>query len=802
MLYELKYTELKSFVAPESLSFKTTAELEANDGIIGQKRAEASLEFGLNIKMKGYNIYACGAPGTGKTTFARAFAEKKAATEPVPPDLCYIYNFENPKTPKILKLPAGSAKLLKEDMEELINRLTYELPRLFSSKEFDLQKTEIVKEYQAKRDDLIKEMTEEARAQQFGVKTTSTGIYFMPIVDGEVINEEQFESLSQEQKDAITVNSEAVQKRAADVMRQIRDFEKVTRSAVEELEYSSALFTVGHHISLIMQKYEDNDDVISYLLAVKEDILENLEDFDAEEAEEDEGIAAYLPWAGKKNTEEVFTKYKVNVITDNSKLTGAPVIVDFNPTYSNLVGEIEYDNEFGNFSTDFMKIKPGLLHKANGGYLILQASDIFTSIHSWETIRRFLLTNEIITEPLREFNTGLVVSGIKPEPVKADVKIIILGTHFYYELLYEFDDSFQKLFKIRADFDYEMAYTNENVMELARFVKRFAQTELKTEFSAGAVAAIIEYASRLAERQNKLSACFNKIAEILAESSAWASMEDKEGEDAGVITEVHVKKAISEREYRLNMYEEKLSEMIEDGLIMIDTTGKKTAQINGLAVLDMGDYAFAKPSRITATTYVGKAGIVNIEKEAEMSGNIHDKGIQVLTGYLGQKYAQEFPLSVSCRVCFEQNYSGIDGDSASSTELYAILSSIADLPINQEIAVTGSINQRGEIQPIGGVTLKIEGFFDLCKARGLTGRQGVIIPRQNIVDLVLRDDVIEAVKDGVFHIYAITHVDEGIEILTDTPAGEPNEKGKYPADTVHGRVFKKLKDFYKKAVTE
>jgi len=777
---KLKWNQLKYFC---NFSNEFEPAERGTHGLIGQARASEALSLGLLMKKKGYNIYITGPAGAGRTSFARAFAEEKAKNETTPLDLMYVYNFDNPKCPKVMQLPAGTGKDLKEQMNELLNRLTNELPKSFANRDFEAKKSAILKIFGDKRDEIIREITEEAREQQFGVKNTNSGIYFMPIIDGEVINEEQYDELSQEQRDGIAKNSEAIQKRAAEAMRVIKDHEKIARKEVSDLEYSIGLFTVGHHISTVMESYEAHSQVVDYLKAVKEDILDNLEEFISDEQEEEESIAAYLPWYNKKNPEDTFTKYKVNLLTSNEPGSGAPVVVDFNPTYANLVGEIEYDNEYGNFSTDFMKIKPGLLHKANGGYLILQAQDVLSNHHTWETLRRMLLTEEIVTEPLREYTTGVAVSGVKPEPIPIDVKIIIIGSTYYYELLYDFDDQFDKLFRIRVDFDYEMRLDDKHVNEVAAFVHAFAAEEQLPKPTSEAIARLLEYAARLAERQDRLTTCFHRLTEIIQEAAAWARQDSCES-----ITDKYVNKAIEKRIYRLNMYEEKLSEMIEDEVIMIDTEGEKVGQINGLAVIDTGDYAFAKPSRITATTYMGKAGIVNIEKEADMSGRIHDKGVQVLIGYLGQTYAQDFPLSLSCRIGFEQNYSGIDGDSASSTELYAILSSLGGLPIRQDIAVTGSINQHGDIQPIGGVTYKIEGFFDLCKKRGLTGQQGVIIPRQNVRDLVLNDEVIAAVRDGKFHIYAIGHVDEGIAILTGTDAGD-----------VHGKVMRRLRALHRRA---
>jgi len=784
---ELSWKELKYFCKPpKATQPKPTSVTKTNaNNLIGQQRAQEALNFGLHMKEKGYNIYICGGTGTGRTTFAQSYAEKIAATETIPPDICYVYNFDNPKCPKLLLLPASMGKRLKKEMSELLDRLSTEIPKIFADREYEQKKNDIVRLLKVKQETIIKTMTEEARKSDFEVKNSNTGIFFLPIIDGEVINEEQFDTLTQEQRDAISKKSESIQQRASDALREIKEYEKITKKDVEELDYSLGLLTVGHQMSDILDEFAGEPELLSHLKAVKEDILENLADFLNVDDQDDDAIQVVMPGMVKKTSEDILSKYKVNLLTDNSKLTGAPVVVDYNPSYTNLIGEVEYENEYGNFSTDFMKIKPGLLHKANGGYLILQAQDILGNPHAWEVLRRSLTTNQLVTEPLREYNMGIAVSGIKPEPIPLDVKIILIGGNFYYDILYTYDDYFEKLFKIRADFDYEMKLSDTNISEITDFMQSKSSLPLDNK----AICRLVEHSTRLAERQDRMTTKFSRIMEILKEAIAWAKMDN-----AKKVSEKHVQKAISKREFRLNMYEEKLAELIEDDAIMISTEGEKVGQINGLAVLDTGDHAFAKPSRITATTYMGNAGIVNIEKEADMSGSVHDKGVQVLTGYLGQKYAQDFPVSLSCRICFEQNYSGIDGDSASSTELYAILSSLSNVPIRQDIAVTGSINQHGEIQPIGGATYKIEGFFDLCKARGLTGKQGVIIPTRNIRDLVLKDEVIEAVKNNTFHIYPISHVDEGIEILMGTPAG----KTPYPFNTVHGKVYRKLRSYHRK----
>jgi lon-related putative ATP-dependent protease len=804
---ELTWQQLKYFCEPSLLETfpPTVPETTPKGELIGQERAAKALHFGLQMKSPGYHIYVCGQAGTGRTTFALEYARQRALTEPTPPDLCYVYNFENPKCPKLLCLPAGTGRRLKDELNDLMGRLAAELPKTFSGKEHEQKKNDIVRVLHTRRDELIKIMTEEAHKQNFGVKNTNSGIYFMPIVEGEVISEEQFDALTQEQRDGISFNSESIQKRAAEVMRQIKEHEKTTKKDVEELEYALGLFTVGRYMNDIIETFAHEPSLLIYLKAVKEDILENLAEFINDENEDEhEAMQALLPWYNKKNSEDLLTKYKINLLTDNADLQGAPVIVDYNPGYTHLVGEVEYDNEFGNLSTDFMKIKPGMLHRANGGYLILQAQDILSSPHAWETLRRALVTRQIITEPLREYTTGVTVSGIKPEPIPLDIKVIIVGGLYYYNVLYAYDDYFEKLFKVRVDFDYEMRLNDTNMAEIVRFIREYeTKTEDKIPFSPSALAVIIEHATRLAERQDKLTTRFNRLSDLLAEASAFALMENASEINAG-----HVKEAITQREYRNNIYEEKLAERIEEDTILISTEGGRIGQINALAVIDAGEHVFAVPSRITATVYMGKSGIVNIEKEANLSGETHDKGVQILTGYLGQTYAQDFPLSLSCRICFEQNYGGIDGDSASSTELYAIISALCGLPIRQDIAVTGSINQHGEIQPIGGATYKIEGFFDLCKKRGLTGRQGVIIPTRNIRDLVLKDEVVQAVKEGLFHIYPVSHVNEGLEILLGVPAGGSLENSGnnktlanlYPHDTVHGMAYRKLRVYHRRTM--
>ncbi len=670
--------------------------------------------------------------------------------------------------------------------------LKIELQKVFRADDYEKQKSELLHSFDEERGALMDDMSAMAGEYDFQVKTTNSGIYFMPLVEGKAVGEEEYDNLAEDVKADIEKKSQTVQEKAGSIMRDIRELDKASKKRVEQLDYKVGMFAIGHHIGAVQEKYQEYERVIAYINAMQEDVLENISQFFEEEEESDEALASLLPMLSKKPAEDVTLKYKVNLIVDHSETKGAPVVVTFNPTYYNLVGEVEYDSEFGNLTTDFMKIKGGLFHKANGGYLIVQAQDILSAPQAWEALRRVIKTKEINMDSVREQLGAVVAPTLKPEPIAADIKVIMIGSNYYYETLSQYDDEFDKFFKIKADFDYEMPGTEENIWKIARFIKGFVEREKTMEFDVSAVCSIVEYSFRAAERQDKLSTRFNHLAEILCEAVTWAKLEGAE-----TVTAEHIRKTVYEKEQRMNLYEEKLDEMLADDVIMIDTQGSEIGQINGLAVLDMGNYVFGNPTRITATTYVGKSGIVNIEKEARMSGQTHDKGVQIISGFLGQTYAQNFPLSLSCRVCFEQNYNGIDGDSASSTELYCILSSLAELPIRQDLAVTGSVNQKGEIQAIGGVTYKIEGFFDLCRKRGLTGEQGVIIPVANVRELVLKDEVVEAVKCGTFHIYPISHIDEGIELLMSMPAGKKNKNGTFPVNSVHGKVMKKLRAFDK-----
>lgn len=788
--YELHYTQLKNGCHPEEFAFRSTAELEPLEGIIGQERAVKAFDFGLAVKIRGYNIYMSGPSGTGKTTYARRSTEALAATEPVPMDWCYVHNFHDSKRPMALSFPAGEGRQFRDDMAKLVAAFKRELPKAFQSEDYEKQKRTLQRGFDLQQNDLIDQMSAAAEEYQFHIERTDAGVYFVPLVDGETVDDEAYEKLPQEVRSRIDENSQLIQERAGAILREIQALEKENEEQQNKLDKDVGLFAIGHHVEELLQRYQKNEKAAVYIRSVQADVLEHLSQFMETEGPQEDAISALIPGMYKKQDEDVTLQYRVNLLVDNSETKGAPVVATFNPTYSALMGELEYDSEFGNLTTDYMKIKAGLFHQANGGYLIIQAQDVLTTPNAWAALRRLLKTGEINMDSLRELSNTTVLPVLQPEPIPAQLKVIMIGSDYYYALLSQYDEEFDKFFKIRADFDYEMPRNPENVAKIAQFIKGFVDREKTLEFDVSAVCALIEHSSRSVSRQDKLSTRFNQLSEVLGEAHTWAVLEK-----APIITSKHIRKAIFEKEQRLTLYKEKLDAMLEDGTIMIDTRGSKIGQINGLAVLDLGSFAFGTPTRITATTYVGKSGIVNIEKEARMSGQTHDKGVQIITGYLGQTYAQKFPMSLSCRVCFEQSYNGIDGDSASSTELYCILSSLAELPIRQDLAVTGSVNQRGEIQAIGGVTHKIEGFFELCKKRGLTGTQGVLIPQSNVKELVLCEEVVEAVRDGMFHIYPITHIQEGMELLMQHPAGEKDAEGNYPENTIHGRVSEKLRAF-------
>lgn len=782
---ELEVSDLKNVCDSAVLGFETTKDLGSLDGIIGQGRAAAAMEFGLAIKRVGYNIYVSGMTGTGRSSYTRTIINKIAQSEKTPDDWCYVYNFKTPDNPIAISLPAGMGHKLEKDMRRLIKSLKVKIPKAFDGEEYEKQKNDIIQVYQEESSQLMEHFNVFAKQKGFMIKKTEQGILTIPIIEDKAIEEEDFLKLEKEERKRIEDDSFVVQSRLIETMKQIKEIEKSAREKIEHLETKIALVTVEQPIMDLKEKYVEYKGVIEYLQSVQKDIIHNIEDFRllSKVAEEDADLADRL------RNKDFTKKYQVNLMVDHRDTVGAPVISEANPKYYNLLGKIEYESNMGLVTTDFTKLKPGSLHAANGGYIIINMTDLIRNPESWEGIKRAIKTNSITIENIYSI-AGLASGGIKPQPIPLNIKIVLIGSGQLYNLLYNYDEDFRKLFKIKADFDIDMSSVDENIIKYAKFISSHCEKKELLHFDNTGVAAVVEYSRRLAEHKHKLSTRFNDIVEILIEADAWARMNVET-----TVTAYYVKKAITEKYYRSNRIEEKLQELIDTGVILISTEDRVIGQVNGLSVMDFGDISFGKPSRITAVTYAGEKGIINIEREVEMSGSIHDKGVLILSGYLGEKFAQEFPMSLSASICFEQLYDGVEGDSASSTELYSLLSSLAEVPVKQYIAVTGSVNQRGEIQPIGGVNEKIEGFYQTCKARGLKGNEGVMIPHQNVVNLMLNDDVIEAVQQGKFHIYAIKNVEEGIELLTDMPAGRNNENGQYPEETIFYKVQKKLEKY-------
>ena len=782
---ELNYKQLKNICNPNVFNFETTAEIEDNDLVYGQERGIKALEFGLNINSKGFNLYLEGPAGVGKTMYTKQYVSEIASKQKTPDDWCYIYNFDDPNEPIAVSLPAGMGKEFKETMDSFIVDIRKYLHKTFSNEDFEKEKKLIRQGFEDKKEKLLENLNKQCLKFGFQVKSAQNGIYMMPVLNGQVIEEDEFEKLDEEIKKEYEEKSNVVQEYVVAAISHIKMIEKEADKKIEDWQANIALLTINAYINPIRATYKKQKKVVAFLDNVKKDILKNLVYFIKEEEVQP------TPQNPKPETIKPWLNYRVNLFVDNSNVEGAPIIMDTNYMYHNLFGKLEYENQYGMLKTDFTMLKPGLLHKANGGYIILQAQDLLSNQICYDTLKKALLVKELSIENNVEQRSYMVMISLKPQPIPLNVKVILIGDANIYHTLLSLDPDFRKLFKIKAEFEEDAPRTEENVNKLAKFVHNYGEREGFLPLDKEAMAKVVEFASRITEDRDKLSTHFSEIGEILSESSTWAKLARKK-----VITKEFIEKTLHERVDRIKKYEHRYAEMIADNTLLIDTEGYQTGVINGLTVMTIGDYTFGKPSRITANTYMGKTGLVNIEREIELSGPSHSKGVLILSGYLGEKFAQDFPLSLTASLCFEQMYNGVDGDSASSTEAYAILSSLSGIPINQAIAVTGSVNQKGFIQPIGGVNEKIEGFFDTCKMKGLNYEQGVIIPVQNVKNLHLSDEVIEAVKEGKFHIYAVSTIDEGIEILTGVPAGKKNANGKFPAGTINYLAYEKLKKYY------
>lgn len=780
---KLSYSELHKSCDPEIFSFETTSDLSEFRETIGQERALHALDFGLGLESTGFNIFILGEHGTGKMTTVKSFLSQKALSEPIPPDWCYVYNFRDPDVPIAISLPPGKAVEFQRDMDEFIKILKIEIPKVFDSKEYEKQKNKIIEEAQKKQREIFAGIEQEAQEKGFSLRKTVSGLIIVPVKKtGEPLSEDEYEQLDERTRKKLDEIGKTLQDKLDDVVRVIRESEKTAKEAVAKLEKEAALSAVGHLIDELRHKYKEYEKIAIYLDEADEDILAHLDDFKVQEEP-----AAQLPFMKLQKAEPTFTRYTINVLVNNKECKGAPCVFESNPTYYNLFGRIEHKIQYGLALTDFSMIKAGSLHKANGGYLVINALDLLRNLFSYDALKRAVRNKEVKIEDVWEQYRLISTTSLKPQAMPLNVKVILVGDPYLYYLLYNLDEDYRELFKVKADFDNRMNRTDENIQKYASFIANTCREEKLLPFDRTGVAKVIEMSSRLAEDQNKLSAKFSDIADILREASYWAS---KSG--SSIVSDTHVRKAIDEKILRTNRIEERLREMILEGTIIIDTGGEKVGQINGLAVLDLGDYSFGKPSRITARTYAGKAGVVNIERETKMSGKIHEKAILIITHYLGSRYAIKKPISLSASITFEQLYDMVEGDSASCAELYALLSSISGVPLKQNIAVTGSMDQNGDVQPVGGINEKVEGFFDLCRLKGLDGTQGVIIPEKNVKHLMLKSEVVEAVKQGQFSIYPIRKADEGLEIMTGMQVGELREDGTYPEGTINYLVVKRL----------
>jgi lon-related putative ATP-dependent protease len=754
------------------------------DTIIGQERAVRALCFGLSIKEPGFNIYVAGPPGTGRTTAVRRFLEDEASEKPVPGDLCYVYNFRDPYRPNAIWLPPGRAHGFQSDMRELVDAARRELEHAFESDEYALKREETARGYQRKRNELFAQLNERAREQGFGLQISPIGLMTVPIQDGRPMEDQALQALSAEEREALDRAREQVQADVKAVLRQIRGIERQQGEALEQVARDVAAYAIGPPIEDLQDDYQDCEEVIRYLAQVRRDMMENLDQFGPPSQQE----ASEAPMT-RRDDDLLLRKYEVNVLVDNSDCTGAPVVIELNPTYPNLFGRIEKEPQFGTLITDFTLIREGALHRANGGYLVLPVIELLRDGLAWDSLKRSLRNHEVSVEEAAERLGYVATKSLRPEPVPLEVKVILIGDPQVYQLLYTSDPDFAELYKVKADFDVGMDRNDANVMDYAAFVCALCTEEGLRHLDRSAMAKIVEYGSRLADDQEKLSTKFGAISDVIREASFYAQQEN-----AGYASASHVSRALDERFYRSGRVQDRIRELIDRGTIMIDVEGVEVGQVNGLSVLGLGDVTFGQPTRITASIGLGRDGLIDIEREANLGGPLHTKGVMILSGYLVAQYAQDKPLSLSARLAFEQSYSGVDGDSASSTELYAILSSLSGLPIKQGIAVTGSVNQKGEVQAIGGVNEKIEGFFAVCEVKGLSGEQGVLIPASNVPNLMLKDGVVEAVEKGQFHIWAVGSIDQGIEVLTGVPAGKRLADGTFEDGTVHARVDKRLRE--------
>jgi len=795
---EVPIEELRVRVDPESLPFENTASLEPpKERILGQDRASDAIKFGMGMKDNNYHIFIAGPSKAGLTYTARTYLEEQAKKEPKPPDWCYVYNFKEPDKPKSLRISAGLGKELKKDMQDLIDTLQTKIPEVFDSEDYRGRDSDLQQAVDRHRREIIEGLSREAKKEGFILQVSQVGMVIIPATkEGQPLSQEELAQLGEEERQKLKEKSDELQEKMKGAVSKIRDLEAEFKQRQEELKSNIALFVVGQQLESYLQKYKKESDVTEYLNMAQEDIVENIDDF-LKKPESPQQQFVQLPFAPR---EPSFRKYDINVLVDHSEKEGAPVVIESNPIYPNLFGTIERQALFGALFTDFTMIKPGVLHKANGGYLVMKALDLLRWYVSYEALKRALRDQEIRIEDLGELYGLFSTRTIRPEPIPLNIKIVLTGDPYLFELLHFYDDRFQKLFKVKAHMDDRMDRKDETTMQVAQMIGNFCSEQNIRHLDRTGVARILEYSTERTEDRDKLTLELGDISDLIREANYFAGRDETE-----FIQQAHVEEAIQKRIFRSNLWEERIKELVEKDIFWIETDGSKIGQINGISILMTGDHEFGKPNRITATVSVGREGVVGIERESKMSGNIHTKGVMILTSFLKERFAHNKPLSLTATLCFEQSYGLVEGDSASSTELFALLSALARIPIYQGIAVTGSVSQKGEIQAVGGVTRKVEAFFDICRHKGLNGRQGVIIPEKNVRNLMLKQEVIDSVKAGQFHVWPISTVEQGIEILTGMEAGERQPDGTYPEGTLFSKVderFLEIAEIVKKFAKE
>jgi len=791
--FRLSPEDLRCVIDLSGMEFTSTAEIPPLETTIGQDRAVRALAFGLRIRQEGYNIYASGISGTGKSTLVRNVVCQYARDRRVPDDWCYVYNFRNPENPRAVRLKAGGGRIFRKEMDRLVHFLETGIPRVFQSKDYVEERDRIVEKGDRAKQALFQEIVSRGRDLGFEIKSTRTGFSYSPVRKGKPLRAEEIQKLSSGERHKIEEGQRTIGEYLRDLVIQFQELDRETEAALEKFNQGAADFLIAGRFQELQEKYREHPRISRYLEEVYEDILKNFKEFLPSSSTSNPPFLSEI----ENQTGPRHIRYRVNLLVDHSNTKGAPLIEESYPTYANLVGRIEKRARFGNLQTDFTLIRPGSILKANGGYLVLNILDLLTHPFSWEALKKALENRELIIEDVGELYGVISTLGIKPEPIPVDLKVVIVGSPQIYSLLQYYDEDFTKLFKVKADFNTRTSRTPEEVMKYIQFTARICREEGLNPFDRSAVAELLTLLTRMVDHQDRLSLRFGEVANLIREAAFW-SAED----GSGTVTSEHVEKAFSEMTYRCNLMEERIQEEIDEQVLLVDVEGARVGQVNGLVVYSVGDYLFGKPSRITSRTYLGRKGVISIERESELSGKTHSKGVMILSNYLGGRYAQRYSLSLSASLAFEQSYVEVDGDSASAGELIAILSSLSGIPVRQDLAITGSVNQHGEIQPVGGVNQKIEGFFQTCRNRGLTGSQGVIIPQQNVRHLCLKKEVVEAVRENRFRIYQVRHVDEAVALLTGVPAGERREDGTFPPETVNACVQEALSAMHERMETD